>query len=224
MLCDRVGATLWPIKEHLVWARALRMIEAGDIHLLPNVSWRPERAGFLDFIGPYAMVDIYILIRKENAGIRFDRLEDFMVEGRIFDHVAGSAVEPAFDRRLKTDQSFAAHFIRSVSSATLQNMGHVQAFGHRVATGRVFGAIIDWYAYNALQQMDPDRLPFDRSELTAIRPPLFKPETNYLTASLHVDPALRKDLHAAYREARNDGAFDIIWKEWYGSREMPAAE
>lgn len=224
LLCNKVGAILQPMQEHLVWARALRMIETGDIHLLPNVTWRPERAEVMDFIGPYAMVDVYILVRTENAGVRFETLDDFTVEGRIFDYVAGSVIEPAFDERLKVDPEFAAHFIVSVSSATLQDMGHVQALGHRVATGRVFGAIIDWYAYNAIQQMDPVDLPFDPAELSGIRPTLFQPETNYLTASLSVDSVLRQELHAAYRESRSDGSFDRIWSEWYPDREIPAIE
>ncbi|MFV0358391.1 substrate-binding periplasmic protein [Tropicimonas sp.] len=223
MLCDRVGVTLLPMEEYLVWSRALKMIETGDIHLLANVTWRAERAEYMDFIGPYAMADIYIVVRKENADTPFETLDDFTVGDRMFERVSASAIDPEFDRRFESDPDFAAHFIGTVSSGSLQSMGHVEALGNRVATGRVFGAITDWYSYRALQQMKAADLTFDPAELTGVPAALFEPATNYLTASRHVDLGLRDDLRSAYRESREDGSFDRIWREWYGDRQMPPA-
>lgn len=221
MLCDRAGATLEPMQDYLVWSRSLKMIETGGIQLLANVTWRAERTEIMDFIGPYGMADIYIIVRKENADTPFQTLEDFAVDGRIFERVTASVIDPAFDERVKTDPDFAAHFINTVSSGSLQNIEHVEAMGNRVAVGRVFGAITDWYSYRALQQMSATNLNFDPADLTGIYASLFKPATNYLAASLHVDAGLRENLKAAYRASREDGSFDRIWTEWYGDRPMP---
>lgn len=224
LLCDKVGATLQPIREYLVWSRALRMIETGDLHLLPNVTWRAERTKIMDFIGPCAMVEIYILVRKENADTRFETLDDFLVEGRLFEHVTGSAVEPSFDKRMLEDPDFSSHFIGTVSSSSMQETGHLQALGNRVARGRVFGAIIDWYAYNAIKNMSPADLTFDPDDLVRIKPSLFKVAKNYLSASLHVDHSLRQKLRTAYLETRQNGTFDQLWNEWYKGREIPEVE
>ncbi|MEZ5723956.1 MAG: transporter substrate-binding domain-containing protein [Paracoccaceae bacterium] len=224
LLCDRVGVTLQPMQEYLVWARALKMLETGEIQLLPNVTWREERAKVMDFIGPCGQAEFYIVVRKENADTRFESLDDFTIGDRIFESVSAAVIEPEFDRRLKTDPDFAAHFIGTVSAGSLQAEGLVQALGTRVATGRVFGAITDWFSYHALKRMAGPDLPFDPNELVGIETPLFKPATNHLTASLHVDPGLRDDLRAAYRESRHDGTFDQIWKEWYDDRQLPGLQ
>lgn len=224
LLCQKVGMTLQPAPEYLVWSRAMKMIETGDIDLLPNVTFRAERERVMDFIGPYAMADLYLLLRKEDAETRLETLDDFTVKGRVFERVQASAIDPEFDRRFATDPEFAAHFTVAVSSGVQQGTNDVEAMAHRVATGRVFGAITDWNTYNTLRNMNASALPFDLAGLTAVRARMFQPATNYLAASLHVDSDVRAALKAAYQNARRDGSFDQIWKEWYGDREMPQIE
>lgn len=223
-LCDRAGMTLQPLKEYLVWARALKMIEVGEVQLMAGISWREDRAEYMDFIGPYDVEEIYIIVRKENGGTRFETLDDFMVDDRVFENVSAAAIDPAFDKRLNTDPAFASHFIGTVSSGSLKRLGQLEALGNRVAMGRVFGAITDWYGYRALQKMKPADFPFDPSELTGIPARLFGTPKTYLAASKHLDREFLEKLRNAYRESRRDGSFDQIWKKWYNSRRIPSAE
>lgn len=67
------GVDLVPAQTHFGWRRSLRMMEEGVLHLLPAVTWRKDRAEYMDFIGIYDVEEIYIVVRKENADATFSR-------------------------------------------------------------------------------------------------------------------------------------------------------
>lgn len=222
-LCRIAGVDLVPAQTHFGWRRSLRMMEEGVLHLLPAVTWRKDRAEYMDFIGIYDVEEIYIVVRKENADATFKSLNDFTRGDRVFDHGRGVVFSPEFDRRLKTSPDFARHFVARSGSSSGDQTGLLLTLASRVSYGRVFGAMTDLYSFNAIQSFGPDIREgrYDPEDLIAIRAGVFGSPPTWLAASRKVSPKVRNDLKDAYALIRRNGEFTRLWRKWYGDRHEP---
>lgn len=150
-MCKLADVGFTAAEEYFPWSRSLRMIESGELQLLPAVSYREERNLYMDYIGVYDIEEIVVVVHKENAGVRFDTLDDFTKPGQIFERVETAVFTPEFDERIRTDPSFSSHFIGTVGSGSGDRFELLNALGTRVYRGRVFGALTDWYSFAAVQ-------------------------------------------------------------------------
>ncbi|MEZ5847090.1 MAG: transporter substrate-binding domain-containing protein [Geminicoccaceae bacterium] len=224
-LCDGAGYDLEMV--HVTnWSRSLKMLEEGDIDLLTAVSYRESRTSFLDYVGPFDIEELVILVREENGDARFETLDDFTRPGRLFQIASNAAIEPEFDRRMAEDPDFAAHFITAAATAQPDRWNMMRATVMRVQRKRIFGAITDWYSYRTVK-FDPDRKTFlgtDPSDIVGVPGTFAGRSPTYIAASLQTGADIRAALHESYRDMRESGAFEAIWERWFPDREMPPAK
>ena len=210
-LCEGAGFTLEEVPVPN-WTRSIKMMQEGDLDLLTTVSYREERTAFLDYVGPFDIEELVVLVRAENGDATFGSLDAFMVPGRVFQVVAGAAIEPEFDRRMKEDPEFARHFITATAASRPDRWDMMRSTVLRVQRKRIFGAITDWYNYNDIKY-DPDRVKYlgsDPVDIVGVTATFAGKPPTYLAASLHVDAATREALHESYERLRSSGEFEKI--------------
>lgn len=200
----------------LSWKRALEMTKAGELDLLHSASWREERTEFLDYIGPYDMSLMALLVQRGTKPDAFDTLGAFSGNGKNFAKGLDVALSLEFDEKIKTDPGFASHF--SPMQSTVRQKESTQFVGlfQRIAEGAVTGFIAE---SGGLAQImaSPEKWGISAdimSKIDVVYPKVFDRDATFLTASKALDPEVRKALHASYDSMRADGTFSAIWEKW----------
>ncbi len=106
---------------------------------------------------------------------------------------------------------FDAAQLAVVADAELISLGRI---GGIFATNPYAQAYIDTQA-RRLQYEDLGE------PLKAIRVDAFGVPVTYLAASLHTPESVRDHIKARYKEMRENGEFDTIWKTWFGELSTP---
>lgn len=214
-LGKRMGFDIEVVTD-LSWKRALEMAKTGELDLLHSASWREERTEFLDYVGPYDMSLMALLVRQGTKPDAFDTLDAFVGDGKNFAKGRDVALSLEFDARIKDDPYFASHF--SAMQSTVRQKESTQFVGlfQRIAEGTITGFIAE---SGGLAQIlaSPDKWGISNdvmSKIDVIYPVVFDRDATFLTASQKLDPETRKALHTAYNSMRKDGTFSEIWKTW----------
>lgn len=217
-VCALAGVDFIPSPVHFSWPRSLRMMEAGNLQLLTSVSYRKERERFMDYIGIYDVEEIVVIVHKDNADVAFEKLDDFTVEGRIFEHVPTAVFSTGFDERIANDPEFAAHFTTTITPGSGDRRELVHAQATRVFHKRIFGAVTDWYSYCTITTMDRDEIEgrYNPDDLVAIRANVFGTPPTWLAASREVQPDVLIAMKESYQMVRASGTFSELWHKWYG--------
>lgn len=222
-LCSQVGYTLRPLNEYMNWTRSLQSMEAGRLDFLTFVSYREDRTRFLDYIGPYDVEELILVVRKEAENTTMDSLEDLLNTELPIEKTKDASISEEFDRRFREEPAFAAHFLSMTSTGGENIDTMIRKMAARVERKRVSGAITDWYVYRELINQDQpvDVLGYDPGQLGGISLRMLGLPPTYLTVSRHVPQEVRDQLRKAYKDTRENGVFDALWKKWYGERGLP---
>ncbi len=134
------GAGFIPEFVGLPWSRALDSMKTGEIHLMMNVSNTPERSEYMAWIGPERMSRMILAVRKEDAALPIQTLDDLVAiaqaRGSKFGIKQDTYYSAEFNARLE-DPQFAQWF-ETVSDELLNPS--------KVASGRTLG----WFQDEAL--------------------------------------------------------------------------
>lgn len=87
LICEKAGVKLVPSDTYYVWGRALQLMKTGQIQFLTPVSYRADRAEYMDYLGVFDVEELVVVVRKEHAGESFETLDDFAKPDRIFERV-----------------------------------------------------------------------------------------------------------------------------------------
>ena len=188
-----------PSFQKLPWNRAIEYIKTGQLDMMTLLSKTPERETFIHFIGECLDEQVVVIVRKEDAQMRLDSLDDFTGKGRLFGIRQNFFYSADFNRRLETDTAFRKHFDFDAKS-------HVNF--KKVEQGRLTGALGNYIIFAYILK--------DHPKLTIIKTPFFQPSPTYFGLSKAMtenDPKMIK-LKAAHRQLTLDGTFKRILKSW----------
>lgn len=191
----------------LPWSRALSYLQTGQLDMMTNLSRSPDREAFLNFIGPERLSRRRLVVRKENAGLKIDSLDDLprvAAAARMpFGIQANAKYSEAFDARLAADTDFARHFDKVSVGALLPN---------KVVNHHNLGFFEDenYIVYQLKHSPDFQALTLHSYVLSA--------EPVYFGLGKHVAASTRDKLDAALQRLERNGTLAKIRERW-GSRE-----
>lgn len=209
----------------LSWKRALEMTKVGELDLLHSASWRQERTHYLDYIGPFDVNLMAIVVQKGVESSDYQSLDAFVGEGKLFARGHGVALSAEFDKRIVEDAYFASHFKAMMSEVRQPGDSNYAGIFQRISEGSVTGFIIEEKSLRSIIA-NPAEWGIDEevlSNIDVIYPSIFDQDSTYITASKTLDPAFRDSLHVAYDGMRRDGEFTAIWNKWYPRVPEPQA-
>jgi len=188
--------------ESLPWARALESLKTGDIDIVLNVTWTAERANYMHFIGPQRQSRRILAVRKENADAKVTNLDELAVMANKCGPIGiqlGANYSPEFDRRLKEDAPFSAHFDRVPKANTLPLktvMGHNCGFVEEEY----------WIKYQIQQDKRYDDL----------RPTTFAvaDERVHYGINPHLPASVVQRLRESYQKQESTGVMEKIRRKW----------
>lgn len=191
-----------PDFQELPYNRAWEELKTGKVEMFPLLYKTPEREEFLYFIGVASANRDVFMVRKENANLKFDTLDDFMKEGILFSIRENNEYSEALNQRLKTDPEFRKHF-----DITARPEKFVEQ--RKVAAGRSTGTIESGTA--ATIQIATIA---EFEDLRIIQSPLLQPTLNYFVVSKNISPEKLERLRKAYQTLREQGVFAAIYEKW----------
>jgi ABC-type amino acid transport substrate-binding protein len=185
-----------PVFVDYPWNRALEMLKHGALDILMTMSKTPEREAFTHFLGVSTHQTYVLFVRKENAGIVIETMDDFMKGDFLFGIRQNFFYSEEFNTRLSSDESFRKHFALSPQINT--NLKRVK-LGH--LTGCIGDSILTGYQV----RMDPAY-----KDLRQIHTPFFKSHPVYFGASRKLSQDRLSKLEEAYQTLKKKGVFDAI--------------
>ncbi len=201
------------------WKRSIEGIRHGRFDMMAGVSYRVERAEYMDFIGVFDSEDVFLVTRADQDVPTLDRIDKLTEFEKGIQVDFAGVWHPEFDHRLLEDPAFAAHFVSISISAYKSREDLLLNTAKRLEYGRISGAIMTYYA--AAQMKDYVSKKTGEKPLKITRIDVFGAEPTYLVASQKVDVNMRDALKVAYARIRESGEFDKIWSAWYPERLVP---
>ncbi len=204
------------------WARSMDSMKSGHLDLLTAVSWRADREAFLDYLFPFDVEKVVIMVLKENANTKIETLKDLSQQG-IIEIQEKVAYSPDFDQAMAEDSAFAAQFSfspnRSSEKANEYFMGHI----HRLKKRRVWGILmrVEKVDYIYHQLGGGDNPVFNRDDFAFIESPVFPVENTFLVASKKTPLVNREMIKKAHHQFRSNSQFKLHWEAYYGQRALP---
>jgi polar amino acid transport system substrate-binding protein len=189
----------------LPWSRALSYLQSGQLDMMTNLSRSPDREVFLHFIGPERLSRRRLVVRKENAGLKIESLDDLprvaSAARMPFGIQSNAKYSEAFDARLAGDPDFARHFDKVSVGALLPN---------KVVNRHNLGFFEDEnYVVHQLKH-SPD------FQTLALHPYVLSAEPVYFGLSKHLAPSTRDKLDAALQKLEKNGTLARIREKWGG--------
>lgn len=118
--------------DKLPWSRGIEHLKSGQCTIMTQLSRTPEREEYLHFIGPYAMEEMVLVVKKERVRLAIRSLTGLAEESRRSGLLVGieenAFYSDAFSARFKSDATFRAQF--DFAKLTMATM---------VANDRLFG-------------------------------------------------------------------------------------
>lgn len=182
------------------WNRALEMLKSGDLDVLMTMTRTPEREAFTHFLGISTHQQFVLFVRKENAKIRIETLDDLAKTDYLFGIRQHFHYSDEFNSRLAVDETFKRRFI-AVAQAD-QNLKRVKCgrltgcIGDRILTGY---QVRNNKAYN---------------DICAVTLPFFKVHPVYFGVSRKISPEKLETLQKAYHTLEKRGTIKGITRRW----------
>lgn len=178
------------------WSRAIKYIKVGEIDLMLNITRTKAREKFMDFIGLCSYEQMALIVKKENANIKFDSLDDLKLYPKKQFGLQLDYYYPQITERLKSDFKFRNYFDLTVNSQT--NI-------KKTLGGRIIGFFDDKFFAIYATKIDPKY-----KELVVHPFSLNKPQKVNIAASLKTAIDKRERLKKAHSFLTEKGTIEKI--------------
>ncbi|GAB6095023.1 hypothetical protein JCM14469_12750 [Desulfatiferula olefinivorans] len=182
------------------WNRAIEMLKHGKLDVLMTMSRTPEREVFTHFLGVSTYQTYALFVRKENAGIAVETLDDLVKDDFVFGIRQNFFYSEDFNSRLSSDASFRKHFIA---------VPQIDINLKRVKMGHLTGCIGDCLLTGYQIKTDPLY-----KDLVMVKVPFFKPHPVYFGVSRALKSEMLLRLEAAYRALADKGVFEAVIRRY----------
>lgn len=182
------------------WNRALEMLKYGELDILMTMSKTPEREEFTHFLGVSTHQKYVLFVRKENAGIVINTLDDMTRDGYFFGIRQNFFYSDEFNKRLATDKKFKSHFL---------SVAQIDINLNRVNIGRLTGCIGDSILTGYQVKMDKTY-----EDIRVMNLPFFQTQPVYFGVSKKISAEKLKKLQKGYHSLDDRGVFKEIIRKW----------
>lgn len=189
----------------LPWARALKELKNGNLHIMMNLSITKERMEFLHFVGPERSSEYALIVRKGDEKFQIKEVKDLYTvcqkENINFGIQVGARYSPELSKKLKEDEGFRNCF-DEVPTADLNI--------EKLLKGRILGFFEGKISMQYRIKTDPKFSSFAIHSYIVHREPTF-----FGVSKAGVSVEMINKLHIAYENLVKKGTFDQIRnQEW----------
>ncbi len=92
------------------WARSVRSIKNGDLHLIMGFGMKSERDDFVRWLGPERQVEVVLIVKKGNESLPIKNLDDMITVSKDknlkFGQLKGAFWSEKFNKKLENNSQF----------------------------------------------------------------------------------------------------------------------